>query len=136
MKAFGNSLRVIAVALSVTFGLAGNVMAQDEPDMTAGKKIFNKCKACHTIKPSAKNGIGPNLNGLFGRKAGTAEGFAYSDAMKAAGAAGRVWDDATIAEYLRDPKGVIPDNKMVFVGIKDEADLTNLIAFLKEKSNE
>jgi cytochrome c len=72
--------------------------------------------------------VGPSLHGVYGRKAGSVEGFNYSDAMKASG---KTWDDATLDAYIADPKGAVPGNKMVFVGIKDETDRKNLIAFLK-----
>ena len=97
-------------------------------DAEAGKSVFGKCRACHAVGASAKNMVGPQLNGIAGRKAGTAEGFAYSDAMKNSG---KTWDDAALDAYLTDPKANIPGNKMVFVGIKDETDRKNLIAFLK-----
>ncbi len=85
---------------------------------------FNQCKACHQI---GKNGVGPNLAGVFGRKAGTVDGFKYSDPMKAAGN----WDEAALTKYLTDPKGTIPGNKMAFAGIKKPEDLAAVIAYLK-----
>lgn len=96
-------------------------------DVEAGKAVFKKCLACHAVGPDAKNKVGPQLNGIVGRKAGTVEGFNYSDAMKNSG---KTWDAATLDGYLTDPKAFIPGNKMVFVGVKDEADRKNLIAFL------
>ncbi|MDO8605702.1 MAG: cytochrome c family protein [Phaeospirillum sp.] len=90
----------------------------------AAPAAFNQCKACHVI---GKNGVGPNLAGVFGRKAGSFDGFKYSDAMKAAPA----WDEATLTKYLTDPKGTIPGNKMVFAGIKKPEDLAAVIAYLK-----
>lgn len=86
---------------------------------------FNKhCKACHVI---GKNGVGPNLAGVFGRKAGTADAFKYSDAMKA----GPTWDEAALSSYLADPKTAIPGNKMTFAGVKDPAELAAIVAYLK-----
>ncbi len=96
-------------------------------DAAAGKKVFNKCAPCHSIGPGAKNKVGPNLDGLFGRKAGTEEGFNYSEAMKKAG---WVWDEAKFKEYIADPKKVVPGNKMVFPGIKDELDRDDLAAYI------
>src|SRR3989304_6132891 len=78
-------------------------------DAEAGKKVFNKCKACHDLV-AGKNKVGPSLNGLFGRSSGTVEGFKYSGAMKGAGI---VWGGGTIDAYLADPKGNIPGNKML-----------------------
>ncbi len=99
-------------------------------DAEAGKAVFKKCMACHAVGPDAKNKVGPVLNGIVGRKAGAVDGFNYSDAMKNSG---KTWDEATLDAYLADPKGYIPGNKMVFVGVKDEADRKSLIAFLKEQ---
>ncbi len=124
--------RAVALALVVSGGLAGGAMALEAGDAAAGAKVFKKCVACHTTEADGKSGIGPNLNGVFGRTAGTLEGFGYSDAMKAAGTGGRVWNDETIAEYLRSPKTAIPKNKMAFVGLKKDTDLANVIAYLKE----
>ncbi len=90
----------------------------------AAPAAFNQCKACHVI---GKNGVGPNLAGVFGRKAGTVDGFKYSDAMKAAPA----WDEAALTKYLTDPKGTVPGNKMVFAGIKKPEDLAAVVAYLK-----
>lgn len=96
-------------------------------DVENGKSVFKKCKACHAVGEGAKNKVGPQLNGIVGRAAGTVEGFNYSPALKDSG---KTWDEATLDGYLKDPKGFIPGNKMVFVGIKDDADRADLIAYL------
>lgn len=101
--------------------------AQAAGDVEAGKKAFAKCKACHQLD-AGKNGVGPSLAGVFGRKAGTVEGFKYSDAMKAKAV---TWNEETIAAYIADPKGYIPGNKMVFPGIKKESELADIVAYLK-----
>src|SRR5688572_32471098 len=80
-------------------------------DVDNGKAIFNKCRACHQVGENAKNLVGPKLNGLFGRKAGSIEGFAYSEANKNSGI---TWDEATFREYIKNPRGKIPGTKMVF----------------------
>ncbi len=102
---------------------AGSASAQD---VAAGEKAFNKCKACHSIV-AGKNGVGPSLFGVYGRKVGEAAGYKYSDAHVASG---MVWNDANLDKYLADPKGTIPGNKMVFAGVKDDTERKNLIAYL------
>ena len=105
--------------------------AQTAGDAAAGKKVFNKCMACHDAKTD-KNKVGPSLLGVIGRTAGTLESYQskYSDAMKEAGAGGLVWDEATLTPYLRDPNAVVPKTKMAFPGLKDDADIANVIAYL------
>jgi len=101
-------------------------------DAEAGKRIFNRCMACHDGKREV-NKVGPHLVGVVGRKAGGLESFTgkYSEAMVAAGAGGLLWDEANLAAYVKDPKGFIPGNRMAFAGIKDDADIADLIAWLK-----
>jgi len=106
--------------------LAGPALA--DGDVEKGKKVFNKCKSCHVVDEE-KNKIGPYLVGVFGRSAGTLEDFKYSDAMKESGI---VWSPETLAEYLRKPKDFIPGNKMTFVGLKKEEQITDLLAYLQE----
>ncbi len=122
------SLRTAASAVLSLGLLVTIVPAATAADAEAGKKVFRKCKACHVVD-AAKNKVGPNLVGIFGRTAGAVEGFKYSDAMKSSGI---VWDDETIAAYMKDPKGYIPKNRMAFAGLKKEADIANLLAYLKE----
>ena len=98
-------------------------------DVAAGKSSFNKCLACHAIGEGAKNKIGPELNGLDGRKAGTAEGFSYSDANKNSGI---TWGEAVFKEYIKDPKAKIPGTKMAFAGIKNEKEAGDLWAYLAQ----
>ncbi len=98
-------------------------------DPEAGKKMFKKCAPCHAVGPGAKNKVGPHLNGLNGRAAGSVQGFKYSDAMKNSGI---TWDQATFAEYIANPKERIPGNKMVFPGIKDEIDRDDLFAYVEQ----
>src|SRR3954468_21432987 len=98
-------------------------------DAASGEKIFVQCKACHQIGENAKNAVGPVLNGLFGRKAGTIEGFSYSSANKNSGI---TWDEATFRDYIKDPKAKVPGTKMVFAGIKNEQEAGDLWAFLAQ----
>ena len=96
-------------------------------DAAQGEKVFNKCKTCHTLE-AGKNKIGPSLHGLFGRTAGTVEGFPYSDAMKNSGI---VWDAETLDHYLTKPKDLVPGNKMSFSGLPKDEDRANVIEYLK-----
>jgi cytochrome c len=96
-------------------------------DPVAGEKAFAVCKACHKVGEGAKNGVGPTLNGVVGRAAGAVEGYKYSDAMKNAGL---TWDEANLAEYLKNPKAKIEGNKMMFPGVKDDTKLADIIAYL------
>lgn len=117
LTAFG----LLAAATSIS-----GAQAAGNPD--EGKKAFAKCRACHQLE-AGKNTVGPSLAGLFGRKAGSAPNFKYSDAMAKSGI---TWNDETIAKYIADPKGNIPGNKMVFPGIKKESEIADLIAYLKD----
>ncbi len=114
---------VTATALMSGAALAGG-------DAAKGKKVFNKCKACHSLK-AGKNKIGPSLNGIIGRAAATVEGYKYSKAMKASGL---TWDDETLQKYLTKPKKFIPGTKMAFAGLKKEKQRNDVIAYLKEKA--
>ncbi|HRF08202.1 MAG TPA: cytochrome c family protein [Xanthobacteraceae bacterium] len=118
-------LKTLPLAAAL-IALAGPVYAQDIAD---GQKSFNKCRACHTVGENAKNGVGPLLNGIFGRKAGTVDGFKYSDANKNSGI---VWDEKNFATYIKDPKAFMPGNRMAFLGIKNDTEIANLTAFLKQ----
>jgi cytochrome c len=100
-----------------------------EGDPKAGETVFKKCTACHTVTKPPKNGIGPSLVGIMSRKAGSLEGFKYSDAMKDSKV---VWDETAIDAYMKDPKNFIPKNKMVFVGLPKDVERADLIAYLKE----
>jgi cytochrome c len=117
------SLIVAAALVAVTPGAA---LAQDA---AAGEKIFAQCRACHQVGPTAKNAVGPVLNGLFGRKSGTIEGYNYSEPNKSSGI---VWDEATFTDYIKDPRAKIPGTKMIYPGLKDEQRIKDLIAYLKQ----
>lgn len=101
-------------------------------DAAAGERVFARCGACHVVDQE-QNRVGPHLVGLFGREAGSVESFGrYSDAMKDADI---TWDEETVKQYVKDPRGYIPGNIMAFPGLKDEEDLENLIAYLKEATS-
>jgi cytochrome c len=114
-------LAVIASSAATTGALA--------QDVAAGKTSFNKCMICHSIGEGAKNKIGPELNGLDGRKAGTVPDFNYSDANKNSGI---TWNEAEFKEYIRDPKAKIPGTKMIFAGIKNDKEVNDLWAFISQ----
>ncbi len=116
---------LIFVAVLAVAG-AGEVKAQDAE---AGEKVFAVCKACHQVGETAKNSVGPLLNGIMGRKAGTVAGYSYTAANKDSGI---TWDEATFREYIKDPKAKIPGTKMIYAGLKDEQRTNDLIAFLKQ----
>jgi cytochrome c len=121
--------------LSLLFSLASAVAAFSIPalaegDAGLGKDVFKKCMACHTAS-EPKNKVGPHLVGIVGRVAGSAEGFAYSDAIKAKNAEGFVWTEENIAAYMKAPKAFIPGIKMAFSGLKKDEDIANLISYLK-----
>lgn len=116
------SAAVIALVAAVSAGGA------DAADAEKGAVVFKKCQACHRVGPEAKNLVGPILNGIVGRKAGTIEGYKYSDANKNSGI---TFDEATLATYLKSPKDMIPGTKMAFVGLKKDEDIADVIAYLK-----
>lgn len=109
-------------------GAASPAIAQDA---ATGEKDFLVCRACHQIGPNAKNGVGPVLTGVVGRKAGTYPGFTYSAANKDSGI---VWSPDELNKYLTDPQKVVPHTKMIFPGIKDETKRKNVIAYLEQFS--
>lgn len=115
-----------ALASAVLFA----VPAHAEGDAAAGQKVFNQCKACHDIEKGV-NKVGPTLKGVVGRKAASVPDYKYSAAMIKKGEEGVVWDEATLAAYLPNPKAYVPGTKMAFGGLKKPEDVTNLIAYLK-----
>jgi len=97
-----------------------------------GAEVFKKCRACHDVGPEARNKVGPVLNDIVGRKAGTIEGFPYSEANKSAGAKDLVWTEEALFKYLENPLSYMPGTKMAFAGLKDPQDRKDIIAFLKK----
>ncbi|MDR3535879.1 MAG: cytochrome c family protein [Acetobacteraceae bacterium] len=116
------------LSIAMLLGAASPAIAQDA---ATGEKDFLVCRACHQIGPNAKNGVGPVLTGVVGRKAGTYPGFTYSAANKDSGI---VWSPDELNKYLTDPQKVVPHTKMIFPGIKDETKRKNVIAYLEQFS--
>lgn len=128
-----NKARMSLAALTLAaMSLGFDALASADGDTAKGATVFAKCKACHTLE-AGKNRIGPSLQGVIGRTAGTVEGFNYSDGMKAAGAAGVVWSDDTLDKYLTMPKQFVPGNKMPFPGLPKAEDRANVIAYIKSQ---
>ena len=122
-------MRVLATGLVMSALLAGSAYAQG--DAAAGATVFKKCAACHSVGEGAKNKVGPQLNNVIGRVAGTAPDFKYSKAMIDAGAGGLVWSAETLHEFLTKPKDFVKGTKMSFQGLKEQADIDNLVAYLE-----
>ncbi len=119
---------VFAFALS-GLAMSGSIGAATAQDAAAGEKVFLKCKACHQIGEGAKNAVGPVLNGVVGRKAGIYPDYSYSDANKNSGI---TWDEATLKEYLKNPRAKVPGTKMIFPGLTKDEDIDNVTAYLKQ----
>lgn len=120
--------REAALAGAAAFLLASPAVS--EPDVAAGEQVFAQCKACHAVGEGAANKMGPQLNELLGRTAGSLPGFNYSPALVAAGEEGLVWDKATLQEFLADPRGYISGNRMAFAGLRGDEELADVIAYL------
>jgi cytochrome c len=113
--------------LMATAIAACSVSAALAQDAAAGETSFKKCAPCHSIGEGAKNKVGPELNGIDGRKSGSAPGYSYSDANKNSGI---TWNKEQFSEYIKDPRAKVPGTKMVFAGIKNETEVANLWAYL------
>lgn len=123
--ALTGTLAGIAAAAS----LLATVSVAQAQDVEAGKRVYNQCRACHKVGENARNGVGPVLNGLFGRKAGTVKGYNYSKANRTSGL---TWDEATFREYIKNPRKMMPGTKMAYGGLRNEKQITDLIAYLKQ----
>lgn len=119
-------MKIVLMAAAVVALSAGTAKAQDA---AAGEHVFQVCKACHAIGEGATNKVGPELNGLDGRKTGTAPGYTYSEANKNSGI---TWNETEFKEYIRDPRAKIPGTKMIFAGIKNEKQASDLWAYIKQ----
>ena len=118
-------------ALLALAPIAGAKAQAGDPE--AGKRVFNQCSACHTINEGGPNRVGPNLHGVVGRKAGSKEGFRYSAPMKQKGEEGLVWSEENLTPYLRNPREVVAGTIMAYPGLRNEQQLNDLIAYLKQQ---
>jgi cytochrome c len=125
------NLRICFLAAWTSSGmvLAASIGPASAQDAALGEKVFLKCRACHQVGEGVKNAVGPVLNGIVGRKAGTYADYSYSDANKNSGI---TWDEATLKEYLKNPRAKIPGTKMIFPGLTKDDDIANVIAYLKQ----
>lgn len=129
-----NTLAALALVLGALTAVPA--LAQEANPDAQGAKVFRRCAACHKIGPGAGNEVGPNLNGLVGRIAGTEPDFEYSEAMKKAGANGLVWNNDTLFAYLENPKQMVPGTKMAFAGLKSEDDRHAVVAYIDAHGGE
>ena len=117
------------ICIFAAIAFSAPVSAASAQDAALGEKVFLKCKACHQIGEGAKNAVGPVLNGIVGRKASSYPDYSYSDANKNSGL---TWDEATLKEYLKNPRAKVPGTKMIFPGLPKDEDIDNVIAYLKQ----
>lgn len=121
----------IAALFALASGFLAPAHAQGAGDPDAGRRVFNQCRACHTIDQGGRNGVGPNLFGIVGRRAASIEGFRYSANMREMGEANHVWTLDNLRSYLTDPKAVVPRGIMSFPGLRNPTQLNDLLAFLQ-----
>lgn len=121
---------ILTAALLTT--LAVPAMAQAPAgDAEAGQRVFAQCRACHTINEGGRNGVGSNLWNIYGRPAGAREGFRFSANMTELARGGLTWDEANLRRFLTSPRDLVPNGSMTFAGIRNQEQLTNLIAYLR-----
>jgi len=126
-------VKILSAALVICLFALPAARADDAVDR--GALVFRKCQSCHKVGPDARNGVGPHLNGLFGRRAASVEGFPYSDGLRRAAAGGLEWHFETLHPYIENPKKLVSDTRMNFAGIMDETDRDDLLAYLRTFSD-
>jgi len=122
-------MRRLTLAMAVTLAMAPLAAAQAQ-DATAGARVFNTCRACHTINEGGRAGVGPNLWGIVGRRAASVEGFRYSANFRTLGEAGHIWTEENIRRYITNPKDVAPQGIMAYPGLRNEQQMNDLMAYL------
>ena len=121
----------IALAAIFALGAAAQAGPAAAQDVAAGQRVYNQCRACHNIAEGARNTVGPNLWNIYGRSAGAVEGFRYSAPMMERARDGLVWTEENLRTYLRNPRDLVPGGSMAFAGIRNEQQLTDVIAYLR-----
>lgn len=125
-------LKFLCLSLAVTLVSSGAAVA--DGDAVAGASVFKRCAACHTATEH-ENRVGPSLLGVIGRPVASVADYSYSPAMKAFGADGKVWDEALLRKYLPSPQLLVKGTRMTFPGLRNDRDLDNLIAYLKNPAS-
>jgi cytochrome c len=123
---------ILSAALLTGFSIAAPAFAQDAE---AGQRVFNQCRACHTVDKGGRNGVGPNLWGIVDRKAASIEGFRYSSSMRTVAEGGHVWTMENLTAYITNPKAVVPQGSMAFAGLRNEQQLKDLLAYLAKQKD-
>lgn len=135
MGNLGEKSRATVAVVLLGAGVAGSASANEFGDPERGLKAFNDCKSCHSVGEGAKNRVGPQLNGIFGRRAGAEDGFKYSNGLARMGRKGLVWDFDLLDRYIENPKAFASDTRMAYRGMKDEGERADLLAFLRQYSD-
>lgn len=121
----------IALAAALALGIAAHAAPAAAQEVAAGQRVYNQCRACHTINEGGRHGVGPNLWNIYGARAGQREGFRYSAPMMERAQAGLTWTEENLRTYLRNPRDLVPGGSMAFAGIRNDQQLTDLIAYLR-----
>lgn len=128
-------IRALSVSLTITAAMASPLAAAETGDVERGAELWSQCSGCHRIGPDAKNAIGPHLNGVFGRKAASLDGFPYSRSLMRAGRDCLVWTFETLDAYIENPRVFASGTRMSYPGMKDAQDRADLLAFLRQYSD-
>jgi cytochrome c len=124
----------LAALAALALPLAAGAPPAAAQDAAAGQRVFNQCRACHTVDQGGRNTVGPNLHGVVGRKAASVEGFRYSAPMRQKAEGGLTWNEENLRAYLRNPKEVVPGGSMSYPGLRNEQQMNDLIAYLKQQA--
>ena len=129
-------MRLMVMAVCAAVSIGGPSHAEEEAsaigDATRGETVFRKCSGCHQVGPNAENRAGPHLNGIFGRRAGSVEGFPYSPSMQRASNDGLTWDLERLDAYIENPRALVSGTRMSFRGLKEPQDRNDVLAYLRQ----